>query len=195
MKTCNRCNEEKPLDEFPKHKQMKDGRLKQCKVCKREYGRAYYKNNKEIVLERNSAYLKTSKGQEAKKRASDKYYANNKEMVKEKAKQHTKWRRKNDPSFRVRCNLRRRLREVMGGKCKPETTQKLVGCTWPELKEHIESQFTEGMSWDNYGPKGWHVDHIKPITAFEDTQVHKANHYTNLQPMWWRDNILKSNIF
>jgi hypothetical protein len=73
-------------------------------------------------------------------------------------------------------------------------TLELVGCTVPELRQHLEAQFTEGMTWDSYGRHGWHVDHIRPCASFDLTdpeQQRQCFHYTNLQPLWAVDNIRK----
>ena len=54
------------------------------------------------------------------------------------------------------------------------------------------------MSWDNYGRTGWHIDHIIPLSKFDLTdreQFLKACHYTNLQPLWAKDNLIKGNKF
>jgi 5-methylcytosine-specific restriction endonuclease McrA len=72
------------------------------------------------------------------------------------------------------------------------------GCSYDEFKIHIESQFTDDMSWDNYGLKGWHIDHIKPLSGFNlDSQceLKKAWHYTNLQPLWAEDNLKKGSKY
>jgi hypothetical protein len=62
-----------------------------------------------------------------------------------------------------------------------------IGCTRDEFKAHIESQFVEGMCWDNWTTNGWHMDHIRPLSKGG------SNHYTNLQPLWWYDNLSKSD--
>lgn len=75
---------------------------------------------------------------------------------------------------------------------------KILGCTITELKAHLESEFTEGMTWDNYGRNGWHVDHIRPCASFnliDPDQVKACFHYTNLQPLWAADNISKSSLY
>jgi len=66
-----------------------------------------------------------------------------------------------------------------------------LGCTIDELKARLESPFQPGMTWDNWGLYGWHIDHIIPLASFnlEDReQFLKVNHYTNLQPLWCDDN-------
>ena len=77
-----------------------------------------------------------------------------------------------------------------------------VGCTPADLRQHLESLWLPGMSWENYGPTGWHIDHQKPISSFNffnsdgsmnDAQIRAAMHYTNLQPLWAADNVAKSN--
>jgi len=69
-----------------------------------------------------------------------------------------------------------------------------LGCTIDELKLYLEAQFEPWMTWDNYGYYGWHIDHIKPLANFDLTnrdQFLEACHYTNLQPMFWHDNLTK----
>ena len=71
-------------------------------------------------------------------------------------------------------------------------TFNIVGCTPIELKEHIEKQFTDKMSWENYSLKGWHIDHKIPLVlATNKEEVYELCHYTNLQPMWAEDNLKK----
>lgn len=93
---------------------------------------------------------------------------------------------------RVVENLRRRTRAVLEGTNKSASTLELIGCSPLELRSHLETQFTEGMSWDNYGK--WHVDHIKPCCSFDLTdsrQQKECFNYTNLQPLWAEDNLRK----
>lgn len=74
----------------------------------------------------------------------------------------------------------------------------LTGCDWKSLREHLESQFTDGMTWINYGVHGWHIDHIKPLSAFDLTneqEIKTAFHYSNLQPLWAAENIRKHNKY
>jgi hypothetical protein len=71
----------------------------------------------------------------------------------------------------------------------------LIGCSITQLREHIEKQFTDGMSWDNYGK--WHVDHIVPCSAFDlfdASQQQACFHFTNLQPLWAKDNRAKGGL-
>ena len=77
---------------------------------------------------------------------------------------------------------------------KEELYEILDGQFWKELKEHLEKQFKEGMSWENYGFYGWHIDHILPLSSFDLTKAEeqkKAFHYTNLQPLSAKENLQK----
>ena len=81
---------------------------------------------------------------------------------------------------------------------KSNYTLKLLGCSINEVRQHLENQFQDGMTWKNYGKNGWHVDHIKPLSLFDLTQEEeqkKAFHYTNLQPLWAKDNLSKGNKY
>ena len=60
------------------------------------------------------------------------------------------------------------------------------------LKKHIESQFKDGMSWENHKHDGWHIDHIIPLSSAKNEEnVYKLCHYTNLQPLWATENYKK----
>lgn len=97
----------------------------------------------------------------------------------------------NDPRYKAVKSLRDRLYSAMKNRDKRKTASliKLVGCTKEQLVSHIETQFEDGMSWDNYSWKTWHIDHIKPIATFKDPQDPACWHYTNLRPRWAQENI------
>ena len=72
--------------------------------------------------------------------------------------------------------------------------KEVIGCSFSEFKKHLESKFKEGMSWDNYGYRGWVIDHILPYKHFDLTdpkQRKKCFHYTNIQPLWNKENLAK----
>jgi hypothetical protein len=80
-----------------------------------------------------------------------------------------------------------------GGKNKK--TEMVVGCSKEFLKEHLEKQFKDGMSWENYGHAGWHIDHITPLaSAKTEEEVYRLSHYTNLQPLWATENFKKNRF-
>ena len=122
----------------------------------------------------------------------------NPEKARASAKLSLKKRKLIDPGFRVQCNLRSRLKELIGTAKRGGSSQinNLTGCSTQQLAKHLESQFKHGMSWDNYGVDGWHVDHIMPCASFDHTdhkQVKHCWHWSNLRPMWAKDNISKSD--
>tara|TARA_B100002019_G_C21162377_1_gene543990 strand:- start:73 stop:1026 length:954 start_codon:yes stop_codon:yes gene_type:complete len=108
--------------------------------------------------------------------------------------EYEKERKKTDPTFKLLKTLRSRLSNAIknkGGR-KYDTTINLTGCDLAFLKGYLEAKFTEGMTWENHGK--WHIDHIVPCCSFnlEDAEEQKkCFHYTNLQPLWARDNLVK----
>lgn len=93
---------------------------------------------------------------------------------------------------RVRRNISRRIHSALRGYKKSDATLKLVGCSLDGLRAHLESKFKDGMTWGNYGRYGWHIDHIKPCASFDLSDIEqqkKCFHFTNLQPLWWYENV------
>ena len=85
---------------------------------------------------------------------------------------------------------------AVSGRVKSKHTEELLGCSIEYLRHYLENQFTEGMTWENYGKNGWHIDHIIPLDYFDITdseQQKRAWHYTNLRPLWAIDNLRKNN--
>jgi hypothetical protein len=114
--------------------------------------------------------------------------------VNETAKHYQQDRRKRDPIFKLIAYVRGRIRGALKrkGVRKTTKTEKLLGCSVHELKNYLEAQFKDGMTWTNYGQ--WHVDHIKPCCSFDLTKPEEQRacfHYTNLQPLWADENYTK----
>lgn len=118
---------------------------------------------------------------------------------KENINSHAKNRRKNDIIYKIKSNCRSRLAKLFkDGQYKFSKTFGLIGCSPQKLKLHLEKQFVGKMSWKNYGRRGWHIDHIKPCSLFDLTNLNEQKvcfHYTNLQPLWAKDNLVKSDKF
>lgn len=117
------------------------------------------------------------------------------DVTKRRAKRRAHYhKKKSDPHFKLRLYLRNRLRLALQGNAKRGSAVRLLGCTVEELKLHLEKQFQPGMAWDNHGLHGWHIDHIKPLIKFDLTdpqQLAEACHFTNLQPLWAKENLSK----
>lgn len=125
-----------------------------------------------------------------------KYRENNKEKITIYRRKYFKERKENDIGFKLLCNIRARQNRVLTGN---SSTTKNLGCNSDELKIWIESNFKEGMNWDNRWKPGrspknnWSLDHIIPMNEFLKTGDLKILHYTNIIPIWHINNILKSN--
>jgi hypothetical protein len=128
------------------------------------------------------------------------YHANwrddNREKVNEKTRLWYLNRRRTDPEFRLKCNTRTAVYTCLkeANVAKYRSTFELLGYTIEELMIHLEKQFVDGMTWDNYGE--WHVDHKKPMTLFEftstdDKEFKECWSLDNLQPLWEKDNLSK----
>ena len=171
VKTCRKCDETKDLSEFNKQKDGKFGVKGICKVCQSEY-------------------------QEQWRAGLGKHY------IKE--------RRKNDPLFALAITVRNATRRACNyhGVDKMAKMSKYLGCSYGYFQEYLEAQFYDcpesgtKMTWENRGkvrledPYKWHIDHIIPLSHPDfatEEGFYKITHYTNLRPMWGRENISKSN--
>lgn len=105
----------------------------------------------------------------------------------QKARNRERQKSRDDPAYRLFRNVHRRAGQALGGSASPSAS---VGATMQTLRHYIEAQFRPGMSWENY--RQWEVDHILPLsgaTSFDD--LVSRCHYTNLQPLWRRQNRMK----
>jgi hypothetical protein len=215
MKICNKCNIEKQLNEFSKDSKGKLGVKSQCKQCIKEYdliyknanknktqqyyidnkerineqSKEYYNKNREVLIERHTQYGKDNP--EVRRKNTAKYLKSNPEYY----KIYRKNRYHNDPQFKLRVTLGIRLNKALKTHNKSTSVLNLIGCSINELKEYIEKQFTDVMSWENHGIY-WEVDHILPCDSFNLIDIEQQKqcfHYSNLQPLSKTDNRIKSN--
>ena len=154
-----------------------------------------YRNDPEFIKkekERRKKYYQDNIEKEREKRK--KYYYENKINERKKNNEWKKNNLKTDPLARIKKNVRDRIREFLTGKNKSKRTFDIIGLDKENFKLYIESKFTEGMSWENYGE--WHLDHIKPLYLSENEEdLLLLNHYTNLQPLWAEDNLRKNRKY
>jgi hypothetical protein len=215
-KKCFKCYTVKPLDLFPNDARYSDGkrgtckdcRLNQwvpkedelltCKVCNKEKHHSMFANKGkqkpyECKICRNAReYNKRESIREEYNRKRREIYQKNKDKINETRRKTLQKRRDEDPKYRAMMALHCRL--YMAVKEKTRKTMELTGCSKEDLINHLESKFTEGMTWENYGK--WHIDHIHPCASFnlEDPEEQKrCFHWTNLQPLWAIDNIRKGD--
>ena len=176
------------------------------------YQREYFQQNKEKITAYNREYKQQNKEKLAANQRE--YYQENKEKIdayqreyqqknKEKVaaykREYLRKRYHSDPEFNVLCRLRKRMWnavKAVGLDNKCASSRELLGISPQGLKEWLEAQFTDGMSWENRSE--WHIDHIIPCDAFDltvDQNQRICFWYKNLQPLWIKDNLQKSNTY
>ena len=188
LKWCNKCKCTKEIDSFGSSKSAPYGLDSICKNCRRDAATNRRVANPERVKEirRNSRNKYAEKSRENKK----KWAEENRDHI----RKYKREKYKNDPIYKMQLVCRQMVKRMFKstGIKKCYKTQEVLGYGAKDLKFHIEKQFKEGMSWDNYGE--WHIDHIIPIslakTLEEGIILSKLE---NLQPLWAKENILKSN--
>lgn len=122
------------------------------------------------------------------------YRKNNPEKIKKARKNYKHIPGPKQLYYKIAGNLRTRLYLALKNNYKKGSAISDLGCSIEELKSYLESKFQPGMTWDNYGRTGWHIDHIIPLASFDLTnkeELLKACYYTNLQPLWAEQNLKK----
>lgn len=166
-KACIKCGEIKDFNSF------RYTSLRKCMKCKSIEEKEYYLENREEIL----AKVKTPEM---------------KPKIKERQRM---WRKKQwaeNPLYRLKKNIRQSICKSLTNKGfkKNSTTQKILGCSYEDFMEHLQSQFTKGMTMENHGE--WQIDHRLPLAAGQTKEkIIMLNHYTNLQPLWAADNLEK----
>jgi hypothetical protein len=120
------------------------------------------------------------------------WQVNNQHLVQQYKSGYKRRMRRESPEFVLAERLRARIRAsvVSMGYDKRSRTAEILGCTWEHFKAHIESLFVPGMSWENISQ--WHLDHHVPLCSARDLKdVYALNHWTNIKPLWIRDNLSK----
>tara|TARA_R110000803_G_scaffold172667_1_gene235497 strand:- start:219 stop:917 length:699 start_codon:yes stop_codon:yes gene_type:complete len=188
---------------YQKNKEALAEHRKNNKEAIYERRKEHRKNNKEALAKYAREWSKKNKGRRAE--YSRKWEENNKEARAKYYKEYRKNRYNTNLDFKIGTILRgalyKNLKRHLIKETNPEfsytkTSSSLLGCTVEELKTHIENQFKDGMTWENWKYDGWHLDHIIPCSSFDLTKKKehkKCFHYTNLQPLWAKDNLSKSN--
>lgn len=218
-KVCTKCGINKEKADFPKNKNSIDRLHCHCKECVKNYRNKYYAEAKPLTT--NITTKKCTKCGDVKEvdlfhkdkwtldgyspqcgecRSANtmRHYKKNKKEVNKKHVQRKALRRKQDYRFRLTHNLRGRIWQAMNNQAsnKYNSSIELLGCSVELVRKHLESQFKEGMTWGNYGE--WHIDHIRPCASFDLTKLEeqkKCFHYTNLQPLWAKDNLSKADKY
>jgi hypothetical protein len=167
-----------------------------CTVCVREYNKEWKRADRQRNPDRYRARDRGRVLSEEQKRRQAARCAERKDELRIYYREYSAARVKVDDQYRLTRNLRSRVLAALSKQSavKVHRTHDLIGCTVPDLMSHIEARFAEGMTWENHGRYGWHIDHIRPCASFDLTdpeQQRQCFHYTNLQPLWAADNIRK----
>lgn len=195
-KICTICKKERELSLFSKHIRAKDGLHHDCKICASEYRKAnkeriaiynkqYEINNpekrKEWVM-KNIAIVR-----EHSRKGQIKYREKNKEKIYAKHKEKLV----NDPKYRFKRKFYEFIKDAFRrqGFSKTNKNNEIIGCDYDFLRQYIESQFKDGMNWENI-----HIDHIKPLSSAKTVEeITLLCHYTNLQPLFAKENQSKKD--
>jgi hypothetical protein len=160
----------------------------------KDYSKEYFKKNKDRFDEYRIEYSKLNR--EKIREYQKKYREKTKNQRKGKSSEYVRNRVKTDLLFKVKRNITDLINKSIKGNgyTKKSKTYELLGCDFETFKNHIESKFQEGMTWENKGKGGWHIDHIYPNSLCKsEEELYKNQHYTNLQPLWEEENLRKGN--
>lgn len=182
LKTCTKCGRE--LDEFmfTKDKTTKDGLRSGCKICSREYRI----KNRDKILEYDRKYNDLNR--EKHNEQSKEYYNKNKDVIYMRHKQKTE----QDISYKINCNVHKCINHVLTDRYNTTLYFKYLRYNAKQLRQHLESQFTPEMSWDNYGLV-WEIDHVIPknqfqFESYDDLQFKQCWSLSNIRPILKSDN-------
>ena len=210
-KTCTKCCECKPaaLEFFHSHSSAKGGLNPRCKKCRKAESLAYYQANTEAVQEKTKKWQQANPDKvKAIKSAWEKrhvesevarkreYKEQNRVSIRARENARTKQKELTDPAFRLRRLMSRRMWVSLKKAKDGWSWESLVGYTRKDLLEHLEKQFTKGMSWERFSVGEIHIDHIVPVSSFNCTspsgpEFHACWALANLRPLWAKDNMSK----
>ena len=178
-KICPQCKNKLPVNSKYFHQDARNptGFRGDCKKCR-------LKKSK----------IKASDPLAKKKKAE--YRKQTRDHIREYKRNWEQQRAKTHPEFRIKQSLRGRIFDTVKHGHKSDKTMNLLGCSIEYFIAYLQSKFQAGMTLDNYGE--WHIDHIRPCASFDLTcpmQQRVCFHYTNLQPLWAKDNLLKSDKY
>jgi len=174
-----------------------DDTIKNIKKDRSEYYKQYRLKNLERIKANSKEHAK--KIRDKRLTYLKEYREKNKDKTRTYQRTYNKKRYNDDTCYKIKKLLRCRINEMLRKQfiIKDTTSFSLVGCSIEYFLSYIESKFKSGMTWDNHGIKGWHIDHIIPLASAgnDKEQAKRLCHYTNLQPLWWHENLSKKDKF
>jgi hypothetical protein len=196
IKQCKKCNESKPLADYFKSKETKDGYKSSCKSCCKAYDADY----RQSLIHDTLSCKQCSKCNVV--RSIDDFYSDKsnksgytswcKQCISDKHKKPAK--QKDETLLKLKVSIRCLIKKAIkrNGYTKLSSTNNILGCDYDTFKHHIESLFLDNMTWDNRDL--WDIDHIVPVSYADNyDELILLNHYTNLRPLWKLDNQSKYN--
>jgi hypothetical protein len=179
-----------PIEIQKQRKKEYDKKWQQSETRKR--WRAEYRKRPEVLAKERAQVIKYRSQPDARKKRRE--YLNRIE-IRERTR-YLKRKRREDVQIRLNDRISRAIHHSLKNGKQWYHWEDLVGYTTNDLKWHLEKQFKDGMSWDNYRHDGWHIDHIIPLKAFnfnscEDIDFKRAWALDNLQPLWGKENMSK----
>lgn len=175
---CCGCREFKPIAQFYKNKSKWDCLSIECKDCTN----VSYKKRSICNPEKVRGFKKNWAAKNREKRNATALRSFRKRML--------------DPKFRLRLAVSNAISDVLAGRKKRRSWEKLVGYSLSDLCKHLEKKFQKEMTWSNYGK--WHIDHIIPVSAFsfdnpEQIDFKRCFALENLRPLWAKENLAKGS--
>jgi hypothetical protein len=175
QKLCNKCQQSFPAtrEYFHVESRKPDGFRESCKTCRLSYIQNW--SSSEESKTKKAAYRKRTR-----------------QHIREYKRNWERNRAKTHPEFKIKQSLRKRLYTTLKHSIKSSSTMKLLGCSFEYFIAYLEGKFQDGMTLENYGT--WHIDHIRPCCSFDLNNIEHQKqcfHYTNLQPLWAKDNLSK----
>lgn len=207
---CIQCHAEKRKKHYEENKNIyaekqRIYRQENLETCSKR-SKEYYKNNKEHhnkitknYYEKNIEHVSKQYAEYREKNRQKirdrykEYYQKNKKKINKKNLEYRKNRYKTDPIYKLHSDISRRIRKALKNnkELKSKSTIEYLGCDLDFLRNHIETQFREGMNWDVFFIGEIHIDHIRPCASFDLTDPEQQKtcfHYSNLQPLWAKEN-------
>jgi hypothetical protein len=209
-KKCSMCEEYKTFDNYQRCSSCINSITPHCKDCSKIKNKNYMDSlSDDIKKERKrTEYLKNKEGY---LRRAKEYSKNNKDYIALQRREYEKSIKYKNPLLHIKRNIRALIkttftRSIVEDIIKAKKTVNILGCTFEEFKNYIESQFEDWMNWDNYGnvcetlePNcSWDLDHIIPISLAEtEEDIYMLNHWSNFQPLcsYKNRNIKRDNIY
>lgn len=168
---------------------MDRDRLRKCTRCKKIIPNEKFSASR---LKRTSGECKKCSGKVVRE-----WKRKNPSAVKAMAQRHNA-RTRLDPVLlcqtRIRQAMQKAIKRFGKGEIVAGGKLRYLGCTAKKACAYIEQQFKDGMTWENYGT--WQIDHVHPVASFDlskESERRTAFHYTNLQPLWAKENMRKND--